>query len=97
MEKPNDRKSLGMFVASMLIFGTVGVLRRYIPLPSALLACTRGILGGLFLMAFVRLRKKAAGAKLPPGVMPRLVITVPSRTARSAVTTAPVSLSSMPG
>ena len=39
MEKPNDRKSLGMFVASMLIFGTVGVLRRYIPLPSALLAC----------------------------------------------------------
>ena len=75
MEKPNDRKSLGMFVASMLIFGTVGVLRRYIPLPSALLACTRGILGGLFLLAFVRLRKKAAGAKLPPGVMPRLVIT----------------------
>ena len=80
MEKPNDRKSLGMFVASMLIFGTVGVLRRYIPLPSALLACTRGILGGLFLLVFVRirkkgLRKKAAGAKLPPGVMPRLVIT----------------------
>ncbi len=67
-EKKNDRKSLGMFISSMLIFGTVGVLRRYIPLSSALLAFTRGILGGLFLTALVRIRKKKAAAKLPPRV-----------------------------
>ena len=57
----NDRKSSAAFLASMLIFGTVGVARRFIPLPSAVLAFTRGILGGLFLMAFVKLRKKDAG------------------------------------
>ncbi len=67
-EKTNDRGSLSAFIASMLIFGTVGVLRRYIPLSSALLAFSRGVLGGLFLLALIRLRKKAAGPKLPPRV-----------------------------
>lgn len=69
------RKSLGMFISSMLIFGTIGVFRRYIPLPSAFLAFARGILGGLFLLVFMKARKKDAGAKLPPGVLPRLVLT----------------------
>lgn len=64
-----------MFVLSMLIFGTVGVLRRYIPLPSAFLAFSRGILGGLFLIAFVRLKKKGTGTKLPPRTLLRLVVT----------------------
>ena len=59
----------------MLIFGTVGVFRRYIPLPSAFLAFSRGILGGLFLMAFVRLRKKGTGMKLPLRTLLRLVVT----------------------
>ena len=74
-EKTNDRRSLVLFVCSMLIFGTVGVVRRFIPLPSELLAFSRGILGGLFLLVFVRVRKRAAGAKLPPRILLRLVIT----------------------
>lgn len=74
-ERTNDRRSLGMFVGSMLIFGTIGVLRRYIPLPSALLACVRGILGGLFLMLFVRVWKKGAAEKLPRRVLPQLILT----------------------
>ncbi len=74
-EKTNDRKSLGTFIASMLIFGTIGVLRRYMPLSSALLAFTRGVLGGLFLLVFVKARKKDAGKKLPPRVLLRLIIT----------------------
>ena len=73
-EKTNDRKSAGMFISSMLIFGTIGVLRRYIPLSSAWLAFVRGVLGGLFLLAFMKIRKKDAGAKLPPGVLPRLIV-----------------------
>ncbi|MBR0510933.1 MAG: EamA family transporter [Clostridia bacterium] len=64
-----------MFVSSMLIFGTIGVLRRYIPLSSALLAFTRGILGGLFLFGFVKIRKKNKAAKLPRRVLIRLLIT----------------------
>ena len=47
-----------MFVSSMLIFGTIGVFRRYILLPSAFLAFTRGIIGGLCILLLIRLRKK---------------------------------------
>ena len=59
----------------MLIFGTIGVLRRYIPLSSALLAFSRGILGGLFLLVFVKVRKKKARAKMPPRVLLPLAVT----------------------
>lgn len=73
--KANDRRSVITFIASMLIFGTIGVLRRYIPLASALLAFSRGILGGSFLLGFVKLRKKNAGEKLPPRILWRLIVT----------------------
>ncbi|MBQ9553107.1 MAG: EamA family transporter [Clostridia bacterium] len=63
------------FISSMLIFGTIGVLRRYIPLSSALLAFSRGILGGLFLLIFAKVRKKSVGAKLQSRDLLRLVIT----------------------
>ena len=53
----NDKKSTLMYISSMLIFGTIGIFRRYIPLPSAFLAFSRGILGGLFLLAVSRLRR----------------------------------------
>ena len=69
------RKSMGMFISSMLIFGTIGVFRRYIPLPSAFLAFARGILGGLFLLFFMKARKKGAGTKLPPRMLLRLAAT----------------------
>ena len=59
----------------MLIFGTIGVLRRYMPMSSALLAFSRGILGGLFLLVFIRVRKKGFGEKLPARVLLRLIIT----------------------
>ena len=74
-EQKNDRRSLGMFIASMLIFGTIGVFRRFIPLPSALLAFARGILGGLFLWLFIKLRNKSDGERPAPRIMLRLVIT----------------------
>lgn len=69
MNQTNDRRSLGMFIASMLIFGTVGIFRRSIPLPSAFLAFSRGILGGLFLLAFLRLRKKDGARRLALGLL----------------------------
>ena len=49
----NERKSLLMLISSMLIFGTIGLFRKLIPLPSAFLACTRGLLGGLFVLIFI--------------------------------------------
>ena len=42
---------------SMVIFGTIGVFRRYIPLPSSLVAMTRGLTGMLFLLLVMVLRK----------------------------------------
>ena len=75
MEKQNNKRSLGIFVSSMLIFGTVGVVRRYIPLSSALLAFSRGILGGLFLLVFSLLGKKNTPGKIARSDMLKLIIT----------------------
>ena len=63
--RENDRSSTWMFISSMLIFGTIGIFRRYIPLPSAFLAFSRGILGGLFLMAFLKLKRRKPEERLP--------------------------------
>lgn len=46
------------FLSAMAIFGTVGIFVRYIPLPSATIACLRGILGLVFLMAVMLLTGK---------------------------------------
>lgn len=53
-----------MFTVSMLIFGTIGLVRRNTPLPSALIACTRGILGGLVLLVFMIIRRPRAKTKM---------------------------------
>lgn len=45
-------------VFSMLVFGTIGIFRRYIPLPSGILALSRGLLGGLFLLVLLKIQKK---------------------------------------
>ncbi len=45
-------------LGAMSIFGTLGIFVRYIPLSSAMLALVRGILGCLFLLGFLAVRKK---------------------------------------
>lgn len=52
MNKDNF-KSYAALIGSMLIFGTLGVVRRYVPLSSAMLALCRGALGSVFLLLFV--------------------------------------------
>ncbi len=64
-QQTNDKKSVLMLVTSMLVFGTIGIFRRYIPLSSAFLAFARGILGGVFLLVFMMVRKKRVKQKLP--------------------------------
>ena len=44
-------------ILSMIIFGTIGIFRRYIPLSSSFLAVTRGILGSVFLLIVVMFKK----------------------------------------
>ena len=57
MEK-NSSGSLLMLTLSMVIFGSIGVFRRSIPLPSETLAFFRGAFGSLFLFVFAKLRGK---------------------------------------
>lgn len=73
--RPNDRRSLLMLVSSMLIFGTIGVFRRYIPVSSAFLAFSRGVLGGLCILLFLRLRRQPSGEKIPRRMLPVLILT----------------------
>ncbi len=52
-------KSRSMLLTSVCIFGTIGVLRRYIPLSSSLIALVRGVIGSLFLILVLRISKKS--------------------------------------
>lgn len=56
-------KSKFNLILSMFIFGTIGIFRRYIPLPSSLLALTRGAIGVVFLLIFMMLRKEKVDFK----------------------------------
>lgn len=57
----NNSKSYVMIISSMLIFGTIGIFRRYIPISSGLLAFSRGLLGGAFLLLFVFAKGRKLG------------------------------------
>ena len=46
----NRKTSLGMLIGSMVIFGTIGIFRRFIPVSSPMLAFVRGSPGAGFLM-----------------------------------------------
>lgn len=53
----NNNRSKLLFVLTMFIFGTIGMFRKYIPLPSSLLALARGFIGMVFLLLVVFIRK----------------------------------------
>ena len=59
MSPANKKRAYFELIFSMIIFGTIGICRRQIPLPSETLACVRGILGSIFLF----LTMKATGKK----------------------------------
>jgi len=59
-----DKKSAIIKLSlSMLIFGSIGVFRRYIPLSSAWMACVRGVIGTVFLFCVVAVSKKHVDKK----------------------------------
>lgn len=59
MNQPkNSPRSLGMLIGSMTVFGTIGIFRRWLPLPSALIAFFRGLIGTVCILLFLCLRKR---------------------------------------
>ena len=55
MGKENNAKLF--LILAMTIFGTIGIFRKYIPLPSGIVACARGVLGVAYLLAFIKIKK----------------------------------------
>jgi len=53
-----EKSSRNMLILSMCIFGTIGILRRFIPLSSSLVALVRGVVGAAFLLLVVALRRQ---------------------------------------
>ncbi len=45
------------FIISMLIFGTIGIFVKYIPLSSSVIACARGFIGMIFLCIVILIKK----------------------------------------
>lgn len=54
----SENKAKLELISSMLIFGTIGIFVRYIPLPSSIIALARAVIGVLFLMLFMIIRGK---------------------------------------
>lgn len=57
MNTPSVNTARLQLIASMLIFGTIGIFVRYIPLPSSIIALVRGIVGTVFLLILTWIRK----------------------------------------
>lgn len=56
MNQPDalEHKAKSMMILAMLIFGTIGLFVRYIPLPSSVIAVGRGFIGTAFLFIFIK-------------------------------------------
>lgn len=52
------KKSLAMLVISMVIYGSIGLFRRSVSLPSAALACYRGLAGAVLLVLLAKAQGK---------------------------------------
>jgi len=74
MNNTEKRNAMGALVASMVIFGTIGIFRRHIGLPSSVIALMRGIIGTGFLLLFVLLRGQRISLEAIRRNLVRLVV-----------------------
>ena len=63
MKKPLH--SRWMLIASMCIFSTIGIIRKFIPLSSSIVALARAVIGAIFLLVVIGFRKKPV--RIPSG------------------------------
>ena len=52
-----ELKAKLLLLTSMSIFGTIGVFRRYIPFPSGMISLCRAVIGTIFLLGFIFIKK----------------------------------------
>ena len=69
-----NTQSKFMFLSSMLIFGTIGLFRKSIPFPSSLIAASRGLIGTLFLLLFIKLtHQKLSWSSIKKNLIPLIL------------------------
>lgn len=56
--KKDNFLATGELLASMIIFGTIGIFRRYLPFSSGFIAMIRGLIGVLFLSLILLIKRK---------------------------------------
>ena len=64
-----NKKSYLMLISAMLIYGTIGIFRKFIPISSASLAFVRGLIGALCLFIYIKItgrnfRQKIGGRNI---------------------------------
>ena len=64
----------GKITLSMFIYGTIGLFRRWIDLPSSLVAMARGVIGAIFLLLVLRLRKQSFDRPAIRRALPVLIL-----------------------
>jgi len=67
-------KSYLMVITAMLIWGSIGVFRRHIPVPSDFLAFIRGVLGSAFLLSIIFYTKNTGFNKIPSSTVGLLLL-----------------------
>ena len=59
------------YIISVVLYGTIGTFLRYVSLPSEIVAMCRGLLGSVFILMFLRLRKiKPDGSAIKRNLLP---------------------------
>ena len=61
-------------ILSMLIFGTIGVVRRYIPFPSSVVALARAVIGLCFLLLIRAIRHEPINRAAVKANLPKLLL-----------------------
>ena len=74
MTESNRKQQTLALVLSMVIFGTIGICRRGLPLPSDVIAFTRGILGSVFLVLAMKASCRSLSFTAVKGSLPFLII-----------------------
>ena len=72
MEK--EKRCRWMLMASMTVFGTIGLFRRWIPLPSGAIAMARGLIGAAFLLLVFWVKKEKIDFSAMKGQMGKLLL-----------------------
>ena len=58
-----ERKAKLQLIISMVVFGTIGLFRKNISVPSSVLAMARGFIGALFLLCVITIQKNKISLK----------------------------------